>query len=93
MVDRIGGFEDALRYARQQAHLGKEAPVEYWPPQRTLMDSIAEAFGGGEESTKALAEALILETLGIDVRSAIAFVASLRTEHTSLALPYSINIH
>jgi len=45
LVDRIGGLEDAIRYAADQANL-TEYEVRVIPKPKTIFDMLSEAFGG-----------------------------------------------
>ncbi len=45
LVDRMGGLEDALRFAALEANLGDDFDVEVLPKPKTLMDILMEGMG------------------------------------------------
>lgn len=42
LVDRLGGFDEAVAFAREKAKIGKDEPVrlEVWPRPQTLMEAL-----------------------------------------------------
>jgi len=46
LVDQQGGLTEALALARSMGKVADEAQVEVWPPQRNLLDQIAQMAGG-----------------------------------------------
>jgi protease-4 len=49
LVDRLGGFADAIKYAADEADLGTDYELRVYPEPKTLFDLLAEAFGGKDE--------------------------------------------
>ncbi|MFW5925564.1 MAG: signal peptide peptidase SppA [Myxococcota bacterium] len=47
LVDEAGGLERAIDLAREKSGLPPDSPVERWPEHKTLLEAIAESFGGG----------------------------------------------
>jgi protease-4 len=45
LVDEIGGLQDAIRYAGEEAHLGAHFRVEEYPRPKNLSEAIAEMIG------------------------------------------------
>jgi protease-4 len=55
LVDEQGGLTEALAMARSMGKVGSDAPLEVWPPQRNLLDQIAQLAGGPGASSRARA--------------------------------------
>src|SRR5262249_20828165 len=49
LIDRLGGFADAIKHAAGEADLGNDYEVKVFPKPKTIMDILAEAFGGKKE--------------------------------------------
>ncbi len=49
LVDKLGGFADAIKHTASEAELGSDYELRVFPPPRTFMDIFAEAFGGNKE--------------------------------------------
>lgn len=49
LVDRLGGFADAVKFAAREAELGNDYEIKVFPRPKTMFDILAEAFGGGDE--------------------------------------------
>jgi protease-4 len=49
LIDRLGGFADAIRHAAGEADLGSDYEVRVFPKPRTIVDIFAEAFGGKKD--------------------------------------------
>ncbi len=49
LIDRLGGFADAIKHAASEAELGTDYELRVFPPPRTIMDIFAEAFGGKKD--------------------------------------------
>jgi protease-4 len=58
LVDEQGGLIEALAMARSLGKVGDDAPLEVWPPQRNLLDQIAQLAGGSGASSQAARAAL-----------------------------------
>jgi len=52
LVDRLGGFADAIKFAASEADLGSEYEVRVYPRPKSLIDIIAEAFSGKSKEDK-----------------------------------------
>lgn len=48
LIDRTGGFADAIKHAANEAELGSSYELRVFPPPKTFMDILSEAFGGKE---------------------------------------------
>ncbi|MBN2563144.1 MAG: signal peptide peptidase SppA [Phycisphaerae bacterium] len=46
LVDRLGGFADAIKYTAAEAELGTDYELRVYPRPKTFFDIIAEALGG-----------------------------------------------
>ncbi len=49
LVDRLGGFADAIKYTAGEAELGNDYELKVFPKPKNIMDIFAEAFGGKED--------------------------------------------
>jgi protease IV len=49
LVDQLGGFTDAIKYAAEKAELGRKYELRVFPRPKTLMDILGEAFGGQKD--------------------------------------------
>ncbi len=49
LVDRLGGFADAIKYAAGEAELGGDYELKVFPKPKNILDMFAEALGGKEE--------------------------------------------
>jgi len=49
LIDRTGGFADAVRYAAAESELGADYEIRVFPKPKTIFDIFAEAFGGKEK--------------------------------------------
>ncbi len=70
LVDEIGGYREALAYARKEAGLPADAPAVEYPPQK---DFFAALFNKGNDQ----AEARALAALPAEMREALAQSAAL----------------
>ncbi len=101
LVDAQGGLIDAIALAREQGHVGDETPIEMWPSQKTLLDAIAEATGGGGPAERssgpvfdASSDALIMRATresGVLGR-ALMLPLLLREERAIAMLPFGLSI-
>lgn len=90
LVDERGGLVEALAMARSMAKLGDDAPLETWPPQRTLLDQIAQLASGptAKVEVKSLLPALLPRALARGLPTAL--VAS---DDLQLAvLPFALSL-
>lgn len=49
LVDQLGGFSDAIKYAASEADLGSDYELRVFPEPKTIFELFAEAFGGKDE--------------------------------------------
>ncbi len=49
LVDRLGGFADAIRYTASEADIESDYELKVFPKPKSLSDIFAEAFGGGKD--------------------------------------------
>jgi protease-4 len=52
LIDHIGGLRAAIARARELASAGDEVPIEEWPRERSVIEVIAQSFGGGNASVR-----------------------------------------
>jgi ClpP class serine protease len=94
LVDRPGSLRQAIARARERGRLRHDARVEVWPPQRSMLDSLAEAMGGAPPRRRR-SEALLrdlAESAGPIGRAALATPLLFGRERVAVALPYVIEI-
>ena len=92
LVDRAGGLRAAIALARERGGLGRSAPIEQWPPQRSLLDAIAEAVGAGpQDQARAFVRRLsaILGPLG---EAMAVLPLLLGRERVVTALPFVLDV-
>ncbi len=49
LVDRLGGFADAVKFAAGEAEVGSGYELRVFPRPKTIMDFFTDAFGGQED--------------------------------------------
>ncbi len=49
LVDQLGGFADAVKYAASEADLTGDYDLRMFPKPKSLIDVLSEAFGGSEK--------------------------------------------
>ncbi|MEE8385181.1 MAG: signal peptide peptidase SppA [Dehalococcoidia bacterium] len=49
LVDRLGGFADAVKFAAGEAEVGSGYELRVFPRPKTIMDFFTDAFGGQDE--------------------------------------------
>jgi len=49
LIDKLGGFADAIKFTAEEAELGDRYELRVFPPPKTLMDVLADALGGQKE--------------------------------------------
>lgn len=54
LVDRLGGFSDAIKHAAGEANLGSDYELRIFPRPKTFLDILAEAIGGKEKDNEFL---------------------------------------
>jgi protease-4 len=64
LVDRLGGFADAIRYTAEKADLGSEYELRIYPRPKTLIDILADLFGGQKEEEEFAGLPALGSTLG-----------------------------
>jgi len=93
LIDEIGGLWDALAKARTEGGLDEEAPIERWPPQRTILDAIAQGMAGeapGERSQAMIRDAAAMAgPMGQVIEMAPTFMGH---ERVHLTMPYFVHI-
>lgn len=88
LVDREGGYEEALALARERGELDADSPVETWPREQSFFDAIQELARGGA-SSKTLEGALSL--LGA-ARTGIVEVLLADESPVATVLPWTVRI-
>ena len=68
LVDRLGGFADAIKFTAGEAELGNDYELKIFPKPKNIMDIFAEAFGGKEDKD----EAASLKSTGLKLGSKFA---------------------
>jgi protease-4 len=91
LVDRIGGLRAAIARARERASLGEEVPVVEWPRQRTVLEAIAETFGGSSVAARRDGVAAYLALPG-PARRAMVLADTLTREHVVVSLPFLLEL-
>lgn len=91
LVDEAGGLERALDLAREKAGLQPDSPVQRWPERKTLLDALAESFGGGEEVS---AQRLLSQvgSLAGPLAEAALLPEMIGRERVALTLPFVVRI-
>jgi protease-4 len=91
LADRIAGLSTVLADAKSRGGLPPDAPVETWPPPRTLLESIAQNLGGSPSTQ--LRRVLVDLSRQRPLATATAIAASLDAgERVVLALPFGLVI-
>lgn len=49
LIDRLGGFADAIKFAADEAKLGDKYELRVYPKPKTLIDILSEALGGEKQ--------------------------------------------
>ncbi|HKQ48786.1 MAG TPA: signal peptide peptidase SppA [Phycisphaerae bacterium] len=68
LVDRLGGFADAIKYTANEAELGNDYELKVFPKPKNIMDIFAEAFGGKEDKE----DFVSLRTAGMQIGAKFA---------------------
>ena len=68
LVDKVGGLDDALNYAREQGGLPNDAKIVEFPVPRDLTEQLAMALSGKKEQ-ESNAGANLLRAIGLGPRS------------------------
>lgn len=97
LVDRLGGFEDAVATARERGGLPADAPVEHWPPARGLLEALAgNVQTGGADARGAIPGAAFLpwlEEAGVPAPALAGMLAALaRGEGVVLMPPFALEL-
>lgn len=95
LVDRFGGLRAAIARARERAGVGEDVPVVEWPPERTILDAIAESVGGGSGvSARTGVRAAVGDLVGLPApfRSAMSLATMLESEHVLVAMPMVLDV-
>jgi len=77
LVDRLGGFADAVKYAASEAELGSDFELRVFPKPKSIMDLFAEAFGGKKSDDRFLALPAAGSLVGSSYRRLPVFVEAL----------------
>jgi len=64
LVDRLGGFADAIKYTAEEANLGSAYELRIYPKPKTLIDVLTEAFGGEKKDDEFVAAPLAASHIG-----------------------------
>lgn len=92
LVDRIGGLRAAIARARERASVGEDVPVVEWPRQRTVIEQIAETFGGGSSASARRSGLAAYLALPAPARRAMTMADTFSREHVIVALPFLIDV-
>ncbi len=94
LVDEHGGLWEALARAREQAGLSEWAPVERWPRKKSLLEAIAEGFGGAAPDDRVSTLLAELGALaGPLAEAAVTAPLLLGRERVAVALPYVLVVN
>ena len=78
LIDRLGGFSDALKHTAGEANLGSDYELRIFPRPKTILDLIAEALGGKEKDDEfVLAANRLKASLGTGFAQAPGMAAAL----------------
>ncbi len=64
LVDKLGGFADAIKYTADQADLGTKYDLRVFPRPKTLMDILGELFGGESEDDEFVSLGAVRRAIG-----------------------------
>jgi len=78
LIDRLGGFSDALKHTAGEANLGSDYELRIFPRPKTILDLIAEILGGKEKDDEfVLAANRLKASLGTGFAQAPGMAAAL----------------
>lgn len=93
LIDEHGGLWEALARARERGGLPEWAPVERWPPRKTILETLAESLGGARPDERARLLLRELASLGGPVAEAAVAAPLLNgRERVAVALPYVLEV-
>lgn len=91
LVNKLGSLSDALEEARERAHVSRDAEIEEWPAQRTLLDKIAE-MSGGPQSNARLARGLLDGHVSPVLVDALLSPLMIGGERVAVVTPFAFDI-
>jgi len=91
LVDERGGLAEALTMARSMAKLGDSSGLEIWPPQRSLLDQIAQLASGptAKVEVRSVLPALLPHALARGLPTALVLSDDLQLA----VLPFALTFH
>ena len=97
LVDRVGGLADAISHARQRVGLDADAPIESWPRQRSMLETLAETMGGGSDAQLSSAAQAVVARLGPAAASLADLAAAFLPlwtgrERVLVVLPFAVRV-
>lgn len=93
LIDDFGGLSEAVARARELGGVSRWAPIERWPRDKTLLESMAQAFGGGGASAGAIdLVRQIAAELGPIGEAALAAPLLLGRERVAVAMPFVLHV-
>ncbi|MFW6049988.1 MAG: signal peptide peptidase SppA [Myxococcota bacterium] len=90
LVDELGGLDQALARARKEGGLASDAPMQRWPERKTLLDALAQMFGGPEAALRAVTREA--GPIGEPLADALALPQLLGHEKVAVTLPFVVRI-
>ena len=91
LIDHIGGLRAAIARARERASVGDDVPIVEWPRERSVLEQIAQTFGGGNAEARREAMASYL-ALPEPARNTMALAEMFTREHVVVSMPFLLSI-
>lgn len=91
LIDHIGGLRAAIARARERASVGDDVPIVEWPRERSVLEQIAQTFGGGNAEARREAMASYL-ALPEPARRTMALAEMFTREHVVVSMPFLLTI-
>jgi protease-4 len=93
LIDRIGGLRAAIARARERAAVGDEVPIVEWPRERSVLETIAQTFGGTSTASARRDAMGAFLALPSPLRRAFTMAETFQHEHVLVAMPFVLDIH
>ena len=93
LIDRIGGLRAAIARARERAAVGDEVPIVEWPRERSVLETIAQTFGGTSTAAARRDAMGAFLALPSPLRRAFTMAETFQHEHVLVAMPFVLDIH
>lgn len=93
LVDRIGGLRAAIARARERAAVGDEVPIVEWPHERSVLETIAQTFGGSASASARRDAMGAFLALPLPARRAFTMAELFQREHVIVSMPFFLDVH